>query len=318
MAKRKRLTPAKTEFLSQTQTLETKSGVLSPAPIATVAAEASATAALSELSHMLKDARSEGRLIQSLDLEEIDPAYLVRDRISVDNDELSALMASIRQRGQQTAIEVVDHGELAAPRYGLISGWRRLAALKRISDDDDVSIKIQALIRSPETSSDAYVAMVEENEIRAGLSFYERARIVVKAMENGVYDDVKTALQSLYQNIPRAKRSKIKSFIVLVETLDAHLKFPSHIGERLGLAVSRFCSDHGPDRLISALQGGTAQNAEEEQDILRGAMIQPKAVSHTEQAVPQAKYSAAQEKIVISGADQAMFDAIKVWLSERG
>jgi hypothetical protein len=35
---------------------------------------------------------------------------------------------------------------------------------------------------------EAYLAMVEENEIRVGLSFYERARIVARAAEAGVFE----------------------------------------------------------------------------------------------------------------------------------
>ena len=45
---------------------------------------------------------------------------------------------------------------------------------------------------------DAYVAMVEENEIRVGLSFYERARIAAKSVEAGVYPDDRAALRALF------------------------------------------------------------------------------------------------------------------------
>jgi ParB family chromosome partitioning protein len=44
---------------------------------------------------------------------------------------------------------------------------------------------VLALIRRPETSADAYLAMVEENEIRAGISFYERARLAAEAAKLG-------------------------------------------------------------------------------------------------------------------------------------
>ena len=47
--------------------------------------------------------------------------------------------------------------------------------------------------------------MVDENEIRAGLSFYERGRIVAKATDAGVYTSDKTALAALFHASPRAK-----------------------------------------------------------------------------------------------------------------
>ena len=53
--------------------------------------------------------------------------------------------------------------------------------------------------------------MVEENEIRADLSFFERARIVRRAVEGGVFGSEKQALQSLFSAASYAKRSKIKT-----------------------------------------------------------------------------------------------------------
>ena len=101
-----------------------------------------------------------------------------------------------------------------------------------------------ALLRVPEQASDAYVAMVEENEIRVGISFYERARIVRMSAMNGVFDSEKQALREMFGAASRSKRSKIGSFVRLHAELDRVLKFPEAIGERLGLAlVQRFDKD---------------------------------------------------------------------------
>ena len=53
--------------------------------------------------------------------------------------------------------------------YGLISGWRRLTALQALHAETGEArfATVQALVRRPETAADAYVTMVEENEIRA-------------------------------------------------------------------------------------------------------------------------------------------------------
>ena len=152
--------------------------------------------AFDEVAAELHNARVEGRMVSKLAIGDIDATYLVRDRMTVDDEDMAALKDSLRARGQQAPIEVVDLGDR---RYGLISGWRRLTALRALqAETSDATFGVvQAFIRRPDTAADAYCAMVEENEIRVDLSFYERARIAVKAVEQGVYPDVKTAVQSL-------------------------------------------------------------------------------------------------------------------------
>ena len=98
---------------------------------------------------------------------------------------------------------------------------------------------MQAILRQPETAADAYIAMVEENEIRVGLSYYERARVAAKAVEQGVYSDEKQALLALFASASRAKRSKIRSFLTLYHAGEDLLRFPTAIGERLGLALAK-------------------------------------------------------------------------------
>lgn len=254
MAKRKRLTPPNPDYLGTPPApedrpgLETKSmypmGVAPAArarpapPIADVAAEASAAAALEEVTQTLTRAREEGRMVLSLPLEAVQLDYLVRDRIAVDDGEMTTLMDSLRARGQQTPVEVAA---LGGDRYGLISGWRRCHALRRLQDEtgDERYGTVLALLRRPDESSAAYLAMVEENEIRVGLSYYERARIAAKSVEQGVFETEKQALLQLFHAASRPKRSKIRSFLSIVHALDGALRFPEAIGERMGLVLAR-------------------------------------------------------------------------------
>ncbi len=178
-------------------------------------------------------------MIVSLPLDAVDTKYLIRDRLGLDPEAMDSLVASLLSRGQQTPIEVVDLGSDAEPRFGLISGWRRLQALKRISEAGVKDVEVLAFLRQPEQASDAYLAMVEENEIRVGLSYYERARVTLKAVEQGAYPDKKAALQSLFYAASRTKRSKIRSFLTVVEALDGTISFPEGLGERLGLHLSK-------------------------------------------------------------------------------
>lgn len=265
MAKRKRLTPAQTDYLgTDAPVLETKSMVFQPqrAPIAQVAGETSAAAALQELAGEIKRAKDEGRMIQALPEAQVEAGYLVRDRMLADDAELQVLIESLRIRGQQTPIEVV---QLEQGRYGLISGWRRLTALRRLLAEtgEDRFATIQAILRRPETAADAYVAMVEENEIRVGLSYYERARVAAKAVEQGVYPDSKAALLDLFSTASRAKRSKIRSFLTLYQAADDLLRFAPAIPERLGMALAK-ALENDPNRaddLRRALQDVTREDA---------------------------------------------------------
>lgn len=276
MAKRRRLIP--TPLMSAETVpdmadfggLETKAflrpGLGAPAPIAQVAGEASAQAALHEMSDAMARARSEGRLVLRLALDQIEVDHLVRDRIALDEDELGALIASLRDHGQRTPIEVT---ELAPGRFGLISGWRRIQALSRLLSETGETrfAEVQALLRRPDTAQDAYIAMVEENEIRLGLSYYERARIVARAVDAGVFDTEKQALQRLFSSASRARRSKIGSFLSIYRLLDEVLRFPAAIPERLGLALAKALDDRPAEAaaLAADLAAAPATDAGDEQ-----------------------------------------------------
>lgn len=215
------------------------------APIAAAAGEAAAAAALEEVAGAMRAAREEGRLVEALALDAVEAEHLMRDRMGVDEGEMAALVASLRAHGQRTPIEVTPLGAAEAggepARFGLISGWRRLAALRRLHHETGEArfATVRALVRRPEDAAGAYVAMVEENEIRAGLSHFERARLVMRAAEAGVFADEDAALRALFGAGSPARRSKIKSFVPLVRSLGDRLAHPAAIPERLGLALAQ-------------------------------------------------------------------------------
>jgi len=330
MAKRKRLSPAPAfeipDPLAGSGDLETKAvngWVGTRAPIADVTGDAARHAAFEEVSAELQSARQEGRMVLRLALDVIEADHLVRDRVAVDGDDMASLIDSLRMRGQQTPIEVVA---LAGGRYGLISGWRRLMALQSLHAEaphEDRFGQIQALVRQPDGAPDAYRAMVEENELRANLSFYERARIAVKAAEEGVYESPKHAVQSLFSSVRRAKRSKILSFADLV-VLDDHLSFPSAIPEKLGLALvgaMRTQPDFTP-RLVTALRAAPISDAAAERVVLERSLCsasEPKQRVFTDQVFEGLELTAKAGKVTLSGpfVDDALVVALRSWLLSK-
>jgi ParB family chromosome partitioning protein len=254
MAKRKRLTPPAPDALQPTPEVKSSTnrweGLRRSAPIADVAGAAATRAALDEISTALTSAREEGRLISKLPLATIETGNLVRDRLTLDEEELETLKSSIAIRGQQTPIEVVALGE---DRYGLISGLRRVVALQALGEKE-----VLALIRMPQSAAEAYLAMVEENEIRAGLSYYERARLAAEATRMRVYPTVNRAVADLFAAAPSAKRSKILRFVVVYEKLGDVLQFPEAIPEALGLRLSAVLESD--KRLLSRLRDRLRKN----------------------------------------------------------
>jgi ParB family transcriptional regulator, chromosome partitioning protein len=278
---RKRLTPANPEYLAGgTGAPETKSlfrlNTNPPPnpPIAQVAGESAASSALRELVTDMEKARAEGRIVLRLALDQIAAEHLVRDRMQTDKEEMQSLIRSLRSHGQRTPVEVTETG--GDPAYGLISGWRRILALQRLYAEtgEDRYNSVLALLRRPADAADAYVAMVEENEIRADLSYFERARIAAEATKRGVFETEKKALLTLFASASRPKRSRIRSFIELYHALNGFLRFPSYIPERLGLAlVEALRNDETVlRRLRQGLRRTDVQTVAEEQALLARLM----------------------------------------------
>lgn len=329
MAKRKRLGPAAMVAGAP----ETKSGIPTAprAPIAQVSRDAAQEAALAEVTGALQAARDEGRLIQTLPLDQIQTDYLIRDRMVLAGEDMEALKTSLVARGQQQPIEVT---QLAPDRYGLISGYRRITALRALSAEGAHDGTVLALIRQPGDMAQAYCAMIEENEIRVGLSYYERANIVDRAVKAGLFETDKKALQALFASASRAKRSKIKSFLPVVRDLGSVLRFPTAIGERLGLdlAAAMAGDETLPIRLKAALGPG-ADSAEAEAEILRQGLAPARPARPADMAAsdpgpkspagevlqPGLRLEAKRGRVVLSGerVTEHLITRLRHWLETR-
>lgn len=181
-------------------------------------------------------AQNEGRVVAELPLTAIVLDHLMRDRLVVDADEIEELKASIRTNGLRLPIEVVA---LPEGRYGLISGWRRVTAMQDLHRaDPNLPATIKAFLRPGHEAGALYTAMVEENELRAQITPYERGRIAVMAAQQGAFSDTDTAIETIFATASKAKRSKIRSFAAVHDTLGEALRFPAELSERNGLRLA--------------------------------------------------------------------------------
>lgn len=312
-------------------------------------------ASLAEKGALYDTAETEGRVIRLLPLDAIDPTHIPRDRRALDRagEDWDALKLSLASRGQQVPIEVVDLGPEAKQRYGLITGLRRLTALVELYDESGSArfAKVQALIRPITTEPEKLIAMVEENEIRAGLSFYERGRIVALATESGLFADTDTAISELFAASNRNRRYKIRCFVTVYLTLEGRLRFPDAIGERLGIALAkaiRAGQGHTLQKVLTDWNESLAQPLTEEQELCllsdfasgRGLFAaepakgrrSPETISNPESRTLTATWQGTEGRRVsayleddtvrveidgLSGVDQEGLGLLVSWLGER-
>jgi ParB family chromosome partitioning protein len=322
MAKRKRLTPALAAGYEEAEMIFPRypDGVahnFTRAPVAQVAGDIATRAALDELATEMAAAREGGRMVLDLPLEAVEAGHLVRDRMRHDPEEMAALKASLAARGQQTPVEVVA---LGAGRFGLISGARRLAALAALHAETGEARfgRVLALARTPDNAQAAYVAMVEENEVRADLSFYERGRMVSEAAQMGLYPDPQAAVRALFASALPAKRSKILAFVGIHEALGRHLRFATDIPEKLGLALAAALgADPGlVGRLNDALRKTPASDAAGERRALERALHRIRAAEPPPEVAPGIALDIRKGRVVLSGpgVDAGLAAALTAWL----
>ena len=267
MAKRRKLTapsPEDLDKMEQEFRSETSRRAGPMAPIAQVAAEtadavevmgpesrarlAAAEAAEAEL-NTAKDA---GRVIAEIPLEQIVSDALFRDRMVLNKDELDELRDSIRANGLRLPIEVF---RLEDDAYGLISGYRRLMVMRELYQEakDPAFATIKAILRAPGSSADRFAAVVEENEVRASLSHFERGRFAALTVANGVFETLDDAVANLFPFASKAKRSKVRSFALVFEEIGDMLLFGDKLTEKQGLRVANALRAGAESRMREAL-----------------------------------------------------------------
>jgi ParB family chromosome partitioning protein len=145
---------------------------------------------LSRFDEQLREAQklvASGEHIVELSTSDIDPSF-ARDRIEADEDAQAALVASIREHGQQVPI-LVRPSPNGGDRYQIAYGHRRFNACVALG------ISIRAVIRELDDSQ-LIVAQGQENSARKDLSFIERALFALTLEERGFSREVAMAALS--------------------------------------------------------------------------------------------------------------------------
>ena len=190
-------------------------------------------------------ARDEGRVLVRLPLIDIATDDLPRDRLELEvvaaSDEMEELKASIRERGQKEPVEVYEGAD---GRYQLKKGWRRFTALSQLyseTGDDEFGTIIARIEAGQGDRISRYIDMVEENVVREDLTFAEMAQVAIAAADDEAIEEVDAAelVNRLYGALHKTKRSYIRSFVFLLNTLGDALKWPKAVARNLGVDVAR-------------------------------------------------------------------------------
>jgi ParB family chromosome partitioning protein len=200
-----------------------------------------------------------------LPVEHIEADALFRDRVVMDPEALQELRQSVAKSGLRLPIEVYKI-EGDGDTYGLISGYRRLMVVRELytKTRDPKYARIKAVVRPVEASSDQFAAVVEENEVRANLTHYERGRFAALTVGKGVFPTVEAAVDMLYPFASKAKRSKIRSFALIFEEVGDLLSHAEAMTEKQGLRLASALRAGASEHLRKALADGATDSFTEE------------------------------------------------------
>lgn len=170
-----------------------------------------------------------------LSLADIKDDGLIRDRSFICPEALAELKASLYNNGLRLPIEVIPTGEDRP--YALLSGLRRITAWRELAAEGGPD-KIPAFIRPEMEAAAALAAVVEENEMRASLSPWEKGRVIWLALDEGMFDDARAATKALFPTAGAAKASRLRSVAEAVEELGEVFIDPEKWSERQCLRIA--------------------------------------------------------------------------------
>jgi ParB family chromosome partitioning protein len=216
--------------------------------------------------------------IQLIPIDAIAADALIRDRFHLDPEAMLELRTSIVTNGLRMPVEVFELAEPEGPLvYGLISGFRRLAAfreLREINVRGEQYAQIPALVRQPADVAEAYAAMVEENAVREALSPFEQGAIAAAARATGVFATIEEAVDRLYRTASYQKRSRLRTLAWLAQEIGEEITAPEKLSQAQALRLAgAFRAGFGPV-LRTALAEAGAKDPESQWAILLPVILE--------------------------------------------
>lgn len=239
--------------------------------------------------------------VHRIPLARIDPDALPRDRTGLDGAAMDELINSICTGGLRMPIEVfpLDAPETPtpetatpetpaeappaqatppdtpAPRYGLLSGYRRYHAFARLHADeldarlaDQPCAAIPAFIRPRAALARQLVQVVEENAIRADLSPWEQGHVAVAAWREGIFATLDAAVSHLYMCVSRQKRARLRAVAQVVEEFEGILTAPEALSLRQIMRISRAIQSGLGEVMRDALETTRRTSAEAQWELI--------------------------------------------------
>lgn len=192
-----------------------------------------AKGAIGAVSQSLADLKS--RAIADIHPSAIDAGGFA-DRLDDDAEDHAALMASLRDHGQQVPVLLRPH-PVDDNRYEVVYGRRRVRALR------DLGLPVKAMIRDLDDRA-LVIAQGQENSARKDLTFVEKANFA-RQMRDAGYDR-KAICAALHVDKTQISRMLSVADAVPLAVIEAIGAAPS-VGRSRWLALAALLSDTGTD-----------------------------------------------------------------------
>lgn len=194
--------------------------------------------------------------VQQIALAAIEEDAIPRDRTGLDGEALRELRDSILRSGLRQPVEVFEiAGATQGPRYGLVSGLRRVTACRELAAMGVARFaSVPAFVRPAGDLARTLAMMVEENAVRADPSPYEQGRIAWVARDLGVFPTIEEAVERLYPGASKMKRSRLRALARLAEALDGALCAPETLSLRQAMRLAGAVRDGFGEVMATALQ----------------------------------------------------------------
>lgn len=210
-------------------------------------------------------------LIEEIPHNAIDENYYLRDRVSSNDSADHELRTSIKLHIQKMPIEVVQIAYRDAHRrYGLVSGYRRLQAIRFLQNEGYPEFNTIKACVLPHDHRSALIAQAIENDVRKDISPFERAFFVHRAAGTEAFSNVVDVIAHMYQHASASKISKIMSSVKLVDFIGDLVVHKNCIQEATGLRLVRYLEAGAGDLKLQRMlrEASIDRTSEEELGLL--------------------------------------------------